>query len=38
MVPLGDGTQVEARLGPFEDSGNLDARYEHGLRERTIGS
>ena len=32
MVPLGDETQVEARLGPFEDSANLDARYEHGLR------
>ena len=32
MVPLGDETQVEARLGPFEDSANLDARLEHGLR------
>ena len=32
MVPLGDETQVEARLGPFEDSTNLDARLEHGLR------
>ena len=32
MVPLGDETQVEARLGLFEDSANLDARLEHGLR------
>ena len=32
MVPLGDETQVEARLDPFEDSANLDARLEHGLR------
>ena len=32
MVPLGDETQVEARLGPFEDSANFDARLEHGLR------
>ena len=32
-----DGTtrykaQVEAHFGPFRDSANLDARYEHGLR------
>ena len=32
MEPLGDETQVEARLGPFEDSANLDGRLEHGLR------
>ena len=32
LVLLGDETQVEARLGPFEDSANLDTRLEHGLR------
>ena len=32
MVPLGDEAQVEARLGPFRDSANLDAREVHGLR------
>ena len=37
MVPLGDETQVEARVGPFEDSANLDARLVHGSRLRTIG-
>jgi hypothetical protein len=26
MVLLGDEAQVEARFGPFRDSGNLDAR------------
>jgi hypothetical protein len=26
MVLLGDDAQVEARFGPFGDSGNLDAR------------
>jgi hypothetical protein len=26
MVLLGDEAQVEARFGPFGDSGNLDAR------------
>jgi hypothetical protein len=31
MVLLGDETQVEACLGPFRDSANLDARSEHGL-------
>ena len=31
MVPLGDETQVQAHLGPFEDSANFDARLEHDL-------
>jgi hypothetical protein len=31
MVLLGDGTQVEARFGPFRDSANLDARSVHSL-------
>ena len=26
MVPLGDGAQVEAHFGAFEDSANFDAR------------
>jgi hypothetical protein len=33
MVVLGDEAQVEACLGPFGDSANLDARYEHGLHQ-----
>ena len=37
MVPLGDEAQVEARFGPFEDSANLDAREEHGLRRMYHG-
>jgi hypothetical protein len=32
MVLLGDEAQVEACLGPFGDSANLDARLVHGLR------
>ena len=31
MVLLGDETLVEAHLGLFGDSANLDARYVHGL-------
>jgi hypothetical protein len=32
MVLLGDQAQVDARLGLFGDSANLDAREVHGLR------
>jgi hypothetical protein len=32
MVLLGDVAQLEARIGPFGDSANLDARYVHVLR------
>ena len=32
MVLLGDETLVEAHLGLFGDSANLDARLVHGLR------
>jgi len=32
MLLLGDEAQQEARLGPFGDSANLDARLAHGLR------
>ena len=32
MVLLAVKAQVEAHFGPFGDSANLDARYEHGLR------
>jgi hypothetical protein len=31
MVLLGDKAQVDARLGPFGDSANLDARLFHGF-------
>ena len=31
MVLLGDEAQVKARLNPFGDSANLDARKVHGL-------
>ena len=31
MVLLGDEAQLEARLGPFGDSANLDARSMHSL-------
>jgi hypothetical protein len=31
MGLLGDEAQVEARFGPFGDSGNLDARLVHDL-------
>ena len=33
MVLLGNEAQVEAHFGPFGDSGNLDSRLVHGLRE-----
>jgi hypothetical protein len=32
MILLGDEAQVEARLSPFGDSTNLDARWMHVLR------
>jgi hypothetical protein len=32
MVLLGDKAQVDARFGPFGDSGILNARLLHGLR------
>jgi hypothetical protein len=32
MILLGDEGQVIARLSPFGDSGNLDARKVHGSR------
>ena len=32
MVPLGDEAELKARFGPFGDSGNIDARWVHGLR------
>jgi hypothetical protein len=32
MVLLGDEAQVKARFGPFGESVNLDARWEHRLR------
>jgi hypothetical protein len=38
MVLLSDEAQVDACLGLFGDSGNLDARELHGFAERTIGS
>ena len=38
MLPLGDMAQVEARFGPLGHSANLDARWEHGFVEHTIGS
>ena len=31
MVLLGDEAQLKARFGPFGDSGNIDARWVHGL-------
>jgi hypothetical protein len=31
MILLGDDAQVEAQFSPFEDSGNLDIRWEHGM-------
>jgi hypothetical protein len=31
MEFLGDVGQIEARIGPFGDSANLDARYVHGM-------
>ena len=31
MITLGDEAQLEARIGPFGDSVNLDARSVHGL-------
>ena len=38
MVLLGDGTQVEARLGPLEDSAILTQDRCTVCAERTIGS
>ena len=35
MLPLGDEALVEARLGSFEHSANLDARLVHGMRRRS---
>ena len=32
MVLLGDEAQLKARFCPFGDSGNIDARWVHGLR------
>jgi hypothetical protein len=32
MVLLGDEAQVDARIGLFGDSANLDARLVHDLR------
>ena len=32
MVLLGDEAQLKARFSPFGDSGNIDARWVHGLR------
>ena len=34
MVLLGDEAQLEARFGSFGDSGNLDTRPVHGLRQK----
>jgi hypothetical protein len=34
MGLLGDGAQVVARFGPFEDSATLAARLVHDLRRR----
>jgi hypothetical protein len=31
MVLLGDEAQVDACIGPFGDSANLDARLVHGF-------
>jgi len=32
MVLLGEEAQVEDRFSPLRDSGNIDARWVHGLR------
>ena len=32
MVLLGDEAQRKGRFGSFGDSGNIDARWVHGLR------
>ena len=32
MVLLGEEAQVEDRFSPFRDSGNIAARWVHGLR------
>ena len=32
MVLLGEEAHVEDRFSPFRDSGNIDARWVHGLR------
>ena len=31
MVLLGDEAQLKDHFGPFGDSGNIDARWVHGL-------
>jgi hypothetical protein len=31
MELLGNMGQIEARIGPFGDSANLDTRYVHGV-------
>ena len=36
MVLLGEEAQMEVRFGLFGDSGNLDARWEHGLHSHRI--
>jgi hypothetical protein len=33
MVPLGDVARLEACIGRFGDSANLEAREVHGLRQ-----
>ena len=38
MVLQGDEAQLEARFGPFGDSGNIDVRWVHGLRRTYHGS
>jgi hypothetical protein len=32
-IPQGDEAQVEARLGPFRDSANHDARQVHSFHQ-----
>ena len=32
MVQLGDEAQLKDHFGPFGDSGNIDAKWVHGLR------
>ena len=38
MVLLGNKAQGEARFGLFGDTGNLDTRLVHGLRQTYHGS
>ena len=37
MVLLGDEAQLKAHFGPFGDSGNINARWVHGLRRTYHG-